>query len=75
MELGNTRRTWKRSGCVITHSSSGMGAHNSTGASSIGFKGMNTLKFPADSGLSFALSSQPWPGALQRLSEKTRALL
>lgn len=64
-ELGNTRRAWKTSSCVIRHSSSGMRAHNSTRVSSTGFKGTHALKFPADSGLFFALPSQPQPEALK----------
>lgn len=64
-ELGNTRRAWKTSSCVIRHSSSGMRAHNSTRVSSTGFKGTHALKFPADSGLLFALPSQPRPEALK----------
>lgn len=64
-ELGNTRRAWKTSSCVIRHSSSGTRAHNSTRVSSTGFKGTHALKFPADSGLLFALPSQPRPEALK----------
>lgn len=64
-ELGNTRRAWETSSCVIRHSSSGMRAHNSTRVSSTGFKGTHALKFPADSGLLFALPSQPRPEALK----------
>lgn len=64
-ELGNTRRAWKTSSCVIRHSSSGMRAHNSTRVSSTAFKGTHALKFPADSGILFALPSQPGPEALK----------
>lgn len=65
-------RSWETPGepgrqasCVIRHSSSGMRAHNSTRVSSTAFKGMHALKFPADSGLLFALPSQPGPAALK----------
>lgn len=64
-ELGNTRRAWKTSSCVIRHSSSGMRAHNSTRVSSTAFKGTHALKFPADPGILFALPSQPRPEALK----------